>query len=137
MKSLELFIKKFGITGNLPELYEDVVNDICQLFPAIEIHCPYTPQEAIIKKKTYCYEIRQSGRYFFTLPKIVMEDSFDYQGYFIIDGIERFMLIQEVLRKNCYMLTNDGSKFVCSVRLFFRTIEIYIENCEFYIQYAD
>lgn len=122
-----------NVTANLPEIYEQVIDDIKNsIDEPVTIECSMTPDECIINKKTYCYEFYRRNALYFTLPKIVMETSYDRRGYFIIDGIERFVMIQEIIRKNAFNVQESG---VCTIKLpkAYRKIEINLRDCEFTI----
>lgn len=122
-----------NVTANLPEIYEKVVEDIQNsIDEPVTVKCSMTPDECILNKKTYCYEFYRRNTLYFTLPKIVMEEQYDRRGYFIIDGIERFVMIQEIIRKNIFNVQEDGT---CSIKLpkAYRKIEINLKDCEFTI----
>jgi DNA-directed RNA polymerase beta subunit len=128
-----------NITANLPEIYEEVIETIRASVEAAHgptaITCPATPSECMSTKKTYRYEFHCRGSMLFTLPKIVMEAPYDRRGYFIIDGIERFVMIQEIIRKNIFTLHRADDKVTCTIKLLgaYKRLEVVLKDCEFTI----
>lgn len=128
-----------NVTANLPEIYKDVIETIRASVelahgPTI-IKCSATPSECISLKKTYSYEFYCHGAMLFTLPKVVMEEPYDQRGYFIVDGIERFVMIQEIIRKNIFTLHHVDDKITCTIKLpkAYKKLEIVLKDCEFTI----
>ena len=129
-----------NVTANLPEIYEEVIETIRASVESAHgptiVKCTTTPDECIQMKKTYCYEFYCHGSMLFTLPKIVMEEAYDQRGYFIVDGIERFVMIEEIIRKNIFTLHhNPPDTIKCTIKLpkGYKRIEVVLKDCEFTI----
>lgn len=133
--ALRSFIKKFGITGNVHNLYDIALNDVNSYILSIQIQggrftsCrviedDITPEYCIRHKKTYWwtfeYTFRDSDDVTFTgtlykIPRLVFNPNVLHeQGYFIIEGIEKYPMIQSTIAKNIFNYTKDE----CTTKLY-------------------
>lgn len=151
-KLLKSFIDRFGITGNVHELYQKTIQEIGEHILGLEINngqfleysiidSDTTPQYCIQHKKTYWMEFKytfqgineeQVSGILFRLPKLVFDKNILYhQGYFIIEGIEKYPMIQSTIAKNIFNFNRDS----CSTKLVDNryTIEIIMEHRNFFM----
>lgn len=121
---------KFGVTANLPEIYENVITEIVEemirigqgKISHVQILEDNDIKTSIRNKLNYLYQVQcritvESGKYFegilCHIPRIVMGNTAEQRGYFIIEGIEKFPMIHEVIMKSYYQIRDD----TCCVKL--------------------
>lgn len=147
---LRRFTDKFGVTCNLPSLYEEDIGELSRAILSLEINGgrfvsfrvvePLDSfQECIQGKRTWWLSFEYSFRdktntaytgILFRIPKLVNNSKFYEQGYFIIEGQEKFPMIQSTIAKN--MFNYDGES--CTTRFSRMPITVIMVNRIFYVK---